>query len=103
MRWPFSVEGGVKKEERKKQIIQLIRAIGINMTKKECGEWIIVKAAYSALKLVNESIFDVHVLKNGTDLHYIQELLGHERSRTTEIYTYVSTLNLPKVTNPATR
>lgn len=48
MRWPFSVEGGVKKEERNKLIIQLIRAIGINKTKKECGEWIIVKAAYSA-------------------------------------------------------
>jgi site-specific recombinase XerD len=44
--------------------------------------------------------YATHLHENGLDIRYIQELLGHKSTRTTEIYTHVSRRNLIAVRSP---
>jgi integrase/recombinase XerD len=44
--------------------------------------------------------YATHLHESGLDIRYIQELLGHKSTRTTEIYTHVSRRNLVAIRSP---
>lgn len=44
--------------------------------------------------------FATHLLEGGEDLRYIQKILGHKSSQTTEIYTHITSTGMNKIKSP---
>lgn len=86
----YLFEGQNKGEPYGERSLQLVLAAAVkkaNINKPVTLHWL--RHSYAT-----------HLLESGTDLRYIQELLGHSSSKTTEIYTHVSTRNLQQIRSP---
>jgi integrase/recombinase XerD len=53
-----------------------------------------------SLRLFYRGILALHLLESGTDLRYIQLLLGHNSTRTNEVYKQIAINNIKAIKSP---
>lgn len=85
----FIFEGAEGKEYSKSSISQILKASVL-----KAG----IKKRVSVHTLRHS--FATHLLEGGVNLRYIQSLLGHGSSKTTEIYTHITTKGFDQIINP---
>ncbi len=85
--WLFEGQGGEQYSDRSIQNILKMALLKTNIKK------------HITVHTLRHS-FATHLLENGTDLRYIQNLLGHESSKTTEIYTHITTKGFDQIKSP---
>ena len=83
----FASERGGKLTTRTAQKVfeKAVRKVGINKD-----------ATFHSLR----HSFATHLLENGVDVRYVQELLGHQNIRSTQIYTHVANPKLKNIKSP---
>jgi len=85
--WLFEGSGGQKYSDTSIQTI---------LKNAACKAKIMKKITVHTLR----HSFATHLLERGTDLRYIQSILGHDSSKTTEVYTHITTKGIDQIKNP---
>lgn len=83
----FEGQHGGSYNERSQQLVYKQALARVQISKPATLHWL--RHSYAT-----------HLLERGTDLRYIQVLLGHKSSRTAEIYTHVSNQSIQKIISP---
>ncbi len=83
----------IESERGWKLTTRTLQKIFIEALKKS---WIKKDATFHSLR----HSFATHLLENGTDIRYIQELLWHSSIKTTQIYTKVINPTLKNISSP---
>ena len=94
-------------EERERKIQQGVKALFLNKSGTRLSDRAVRKRLSKYLELAGISksasphtlrhSFATHLINRGADLRSVQELLGHERISTTQIYTHISPKRLKEV------